>query len=505
MGFSSATPEPEPIHDLMNEGQGFGYFTYTLAPRVKLSLLTGFTVDNSQFPNRAGMPALYQLQGVDAAAYPSTAINSSLAERDYLAVLALNGSVGGNFSYQLAYSTHYNSQQCFPDPIGDLIYEGTSSEVFDRDFANTMEGDVTWHLGSSHVLGAGFYVGGYDALMTDFSLVFKVNSAGMQSGQTPMGLSQSARGLNLLYGVYLQDAWQFARGLTLNYGLRWDKMTGFTQASQVSPTLNLLYELGPKTRVHAGFARYFQVANFQGISPTAFSTFAGTSAGLGVPGAPLPVAERDLYWDAGLVHRFTPRLVLTQDNYFRLDQNYLDEGDFGFVPISVPFNYVHGYGWGTENSLSYNLDNLALRLNFVVAREEDKGVATGLFNFSAAELAYMDSHYFILDHTPLLGSSGGVAYRWGRYLFTLDGLFSSGLRGGFANTVQLPIVWQLDLAAARKFTMPQLGEVEDRVVLINIFDRTNLIRPPTGIGVFQSAYGPRLAVYNGLTLPLRPF
>ncbi|MCL5043877.1 MAG: hypothetical protein M1336_01090 [Deltaproteobacteria bacterium] len=43
------------------------------------------------------------------------------------------------------------------------------------------------------------------------------------------------------------------------------------------------------------------------------------------------------------------------------------------------------------------------------------------------------------------------------------------------------------------------------VVLINIFDRTNLIRPPTGIGVFQSAYGPRLAVYNGLTVPLRPF
>jgi hypothetical protein len=39
-------------------------------------------------------------------------------------------------------------------------------------------------------------------------------------------------------------------------------------------------------------------------------------------------------------------------------------------------------------------------------------------------------------------------------------------------------------------------------VLINLFDRTNLIRPATGIGVFQSAYGPRFAVYDALTIPL---
>ena len=49
-----------------------------------------------------------------------------------------------------------------------------------------------------------------------------------------------------------------------------------------------------------------------------------------------------------------------------------------------------------------------------------------------------------------------------------------------------------------------LGRIENRVILLNVFDRINLIRPSTGIGVFQSAYGPRITVYDALTIPLPP-
>jgi hypothetical protein len=105
---------------------------------------------------------------------------------------------------------------------------------------------------------------------------------------------------------------------------------------------------------------------------------------------------------------------LEQDNYFRLNRNYLDEGQFGFVPIEAPLNYSRGYGWGTENSVSYNSENLSARLNFTLAREQDIGVDTGQFNFDPSQVAYMDSHYFVLDHTALFTVSGGAAYRWGR-------------------------------------------------------------------------------------------
>jgi len=76
------------------------------------------------------------------------------------------------------------------------------------------------------------------------------------------------------------------------------------------------------------------------------------------------------------------------------------------------------------------------------------------------------------------------------------------LRGGFANRTQLPKVWQFNLSAAKTLDVPVLGQIENRVVLLNVFDRTNLIRPATGIGVFQSAYGPRVTVYDALTIPL---
>ncbi len=74
----------------------------------------------------------------------------------------------------------------------------------------------------------------------------------------------------------------------------------------------------------------------------------------------------------------------------------------------------------------------------------------------------------MLDHTLLVGASAGAAYRWHKYQFTFDGLFSSGLRGGFANEEQLPKVWQFNLSGARDFDAPGLGMVTDRIILLNI-------------------------------------
>jgi hypothetical protein len=63
-----------------------------------------------------------------------------------------------------------------------------------------------------------------------------------------------------------------------------------------------------------------------------------------------------------------------------------------------------------------------------------------------------------------------------------------------AGLTQLPKAWQFDLSGVRDFTIPGFGRVTDRVTLLNIFDRTNLIRPSNGIGAFQAAYGPRITV-----------
>jgi outer membrane receptor protein involved in Fe transport len=379
-----------------------------------------------------------------------------------------------------------------------------SSHVFNSDFSNTMQGDVTYRLNPAHTLGAGFYFGEYGLEVDDHSLAFKVDDNGMQIGTTPVAVGANFNKINLVYGVDLQDTWTITGKLSVNFGSRWDLLDAFSVNSQFSPTINFVYKVRPHTTAHAGFARYFQIPNFQGISPAINNIFTGTSGSLGVArgGNLAPLPETDYYWDAGFTHQLMPNLVWGEDNYFRIDRHYLDEGQFGSVPIDAPLNYKRGYGGGVENTLTYNLPNLTLRASVFVAREEDIGVATGQYNFDPAELAYLNGHYFVLDHAPLAGASGGAAWRWRDYLFTFDGLFSSGLRGGFANQEQLPKVWQFNLSASRFFNIPGLGRIENRIVLLNIFDRTNLIRPASGIGVFQAAYGPRITVYNALTVPL---
>ncbi|MFZ0888014.1 MAG: TonB-dependent receptor [Candidatus Binataceae bacterium] len=502
LGLSSATPAPDPIHDRTDQGQGFAYLTYEINPTTQLSLISGMTVAGNQFPNRPGLPPMFTLEGANPANYPSADINSSLDQQDYYGVLALNGAMGANGDYQAAYTIHYNRENFNPDPIGDLIYQGISPKIFDSDFANALQGNFTYHPGDAHTLRTGFYFGVYAVEGDDTSQVFPIIMGAPQT--TPISITNNLNRINWMYGVYLQDTWRLSEKLSVNFGSRWDRVSGLVNDSQFSPTINFAYKPRSDTTLHAGFARNFQVPNFQGIS-AGIKALQGTTGGVG-PGIALNTrldAETDYTWDLGYTHQFTPRLVLAQDGYFRIDRHYIDEGQFGFVPLDSPFNYVRGYGGGLENTLTYNLPALALRGTAFVAREEVRGVATGQYNFPPpAQLEYIDKHYIVLDHTPLVGASAGAAYRWYRYQFTFDGLFSSGLRGGFANQEQLPKVWQFNLSGARDFDVPGLGTVTDRIILLNIFDRTNLIRPATGIGVFQAAYGPRITVYDALTIPL---
>jgi hypothetical protein len=96
--------------------------------------------------------------------------------------------------------------------------------------------------------------------------------------------------------------------------------------------------------------------------------------------------------------------------------------------------------------------------------------------------------------------SAGANYRLDQYTFGMDLIYSSGLRGGFADEEQLPNVVQLNASVERGFNIPGVGRLIDRLTLVNLADRTNLIRPAEGIGIFQSAYGPRFTVQDSLTL-----
>jgi outer membrane receptor protein involved in Fe transport len=496
--FSSATPGPTPHHDRTQGGQALGVFSWRLSPDTSIETVLSAAASDNQLPNVPGLARAYALAGNPGP--PSADIDSYLNFRDALGLLALRSSPRTGLSWQLAYGFHTIVQAFRPDEIGELIYQGVASTTTHRDLDHTLEGDLTWRV-REHTLQAGFYQGAYSAHIDDTSLVFPVDESGAQASSTPLGIINDAHALNWLSGVYLDDLWQVSERLRADLGLRWDRITGFTRGSQLDPTLNLTFQATRDSTVHAGFSRDFQVPIFQGISPSAPAAFAGTTAA-GPPGAVSPVTEDDDLWDLGVLTHITRRLTFSLDNYYERTRHYLDTGQFGVVPIFAAFNYGEGHMWGSELALRYRRGTLSAYANLTLGRNWQRGVATGQFNFDPVELAFIDRHAIPLDHQPLAGVAAGLSGAWRSYTLDIDGTFSSGLRAGFADQEQLPRVLQVDIALRRSFQVPGIGEVTDRLSVLDVFDRTNLIRPAQGIGIFQAAFGPRRTLYDTLTVPL---
>ncbi|HML11626.1 MAG TPA: TonB-dependent receptor [Stellaceae bacterium] len=496
--FSSATPSPNPIHDFTNQGQGFASFSYPLTDITKLSVILSSAGSNNQLPNVPNLPQQFTLAGANNA-MNSSSINSYLNFRDDLAIVTLKSTPSADLSWQIAYAAHYISQEFKPDNAGELIFQGVASTASHDDLDNTLQGDLTYKTGN-HTLGAGFYLGEYRVIADDTSLVFPADANGNQISTTPITVVNNAHATNIVSGIYVDDLWQIDDRLKLNTGLRWDVLTGFTNNNQFDPTINLSWLATPDTTLHGGVARYMQIPSFQGISPTASAAFAGTTAA-GPNGVSTPLTEDDYEVDAGVVHHLTPEITLAEDNYYELTRHYLDTGQFGVVPIFAPFNYDHGFIWGSEASISYKTDKFSAYANATLGRNLQKGVVTGQFNFPADELAFIDGHYIVLDHQPLIGASAGASYKLGPWTFNLDGVYSSGLRADFADLQKLPDVIQLNAGIERDFNIPGIGKITDRITALNLLNRINLIRPAEGIGIFQAAYGPRLTLLNTVTIP----
>ena len=78
--------------------------------------------------------------------------------------------------------------------------------------------------------------------------------------------------------AYAEDEWKLLDTLTINPGLRFDAVNGYTTGSQVSPRLSVVWNATPSTTVHAGYASYFTPPPQELVSTQNLALFAGTSA-----------------------------------------------------------------------------------------------------------------------------------------------------------------------------------------------------------------------------------
>ncbi|WP_341316694.1 TonB-dependent receptor [Paraburkholderia sp. IMGN_8] len=498
LGIESPTSAASPVHDHTRQGDAFGLMSYIINPLTRISLMFGTTSNQFEIPNTPGLPTAFTLNGNTN--FDSSQLNETQSELNQFAVVALQGTNGGALDYQLALFTRYSRTQFNPDPVGDLMFNGVASKDFHSDRANGVQFDSTYRLNDKHTIRAGILFQQEHAVFDNNLTVFPVDDAGNQSSDQPISIPDSSSKTGYLYSAYVQDEWKATDKLTVNYGLRYDKMNEYVSANQLSPRIGLVYALTPSTTVHAGYARYFTPPAFELVSNADIARFAGTTAQTSGRNDPVQ-PERSHYFDLGVTQRLSSAVTVGVDAYYKKSSNLLDEGQFGTALIFTPFNYQYGRVYGVEFTANYKQDNLSAYVNVAFSRAQGKNIASAQFNFSADKLAFISSQYVFLDHDQRVTASFGGAYALGTTTFTFDGIVGSGLRSGFANTDRLPVYTQVNLGVIHHFNFndPFIGKFDARLLLVNAFNRVYELRDGSGIGVGAPQYGPHFAVYAGLT------
>jgi outer membrane receptor protein involved in Fe transport len=182
--------------------------------------------------------------------------------------------------------------------------------------------------------------------------VFDLNDDGTQASTTPRTIIDNGSQTGKLSSIYLQDEWHIGAPLTINYGVRFDKVSAYVDEQQWSPRVNVAYQLAKGTALHAGYSRYFTPPPQELAAQSSIDKYAGTSNAPEVSLSDNVKSERTHYFDVGASHQISDALTVTADAYYKKIRNMLDEGQFGQALILSPFNYDRGYakGWNCRPS-----------------------------------------------------------------------------------------------------------------------------------------------------------
>jgi outer membrane receptor protein involved in Fe transport len=500
LGIENPLPASSALHDKTHQAKSFGALSYFVDDQTRLGLMFGTYNGRFQIPNNPDQLPAFSLAGT--ASLPSSQLDEQQREVNRFLVLSLQKSVSG-LNYQVSAFHQYSELHYTPDPLGDLIYNGVASDTLRSNSSSGAQLDASYALNAGHTLRAGLAYARQRTRSDNAVSVFATGDGGAQASTDPFTIQDNSGKTGRSASIYLQDEWHISAPLTLNYGLRFDKVSAYIDEQQWSPRVNLAYQLAPGTALHAGYSRYFTPPPQELAAQASIDKYADTSNAPEVPLSDNVKAERTHYFDVGLSHQVNSNLTVTADAYYKKIRNMLDEGQFGQALILSPFNYDRGYAKGLELSGVYSRGNWGGFLNLTLQKAQGQNIVSGQSLFAPDELAYISNHDIYVDHDQTRTVSGGAHYHWGDTQLSGDFLYGSGLRmtpGGAApNSGTLPHYTTVNLALTHTWKNTPAGKVEGRLALINAFDKSYLLRDGSGVGVGAPQYGARRSLYAGLS------
>src|SRR5579871_4012513 len=418
--------------------------------------MSGVSNSTFQIPNNPGQTPNFTAFGVSN--FDSAQLNQHQNEFNQFNIVAYQKSAG-DLDYQLSYFNRYSQLHFYPDPIGDLFFNGVSSDVYRQSFVNGIQEDTAWRWGFSHTLRFGFTVSAERSLVNNGSTVLPlVDPTNPAAGtiDAPFSIFDSSAKTGTIFGTYVQDEWKVTNQLTLNAGLRFDQMWQYVDANQFSPRVSLTWKPFDGTTFHAGYSRNFTPPTQVIAAPVnlALVTPPTAPANTQTPQVPLnnPVLpEHSHVFDIGVVQKIgaIPGLEVGVDAYYKLATDLLDDGQFGQAYVLTGFNYASGINEGLELKANYTNGNFRAYGNLAWATQIGKDVVSNQFLFAPDELAFIANHYVFTDHAQQLTASAGASYLWDGTRTSVSMIYGSGLRSGFANSDHVPSYTQFNLGLSR--------------------------------------------------------
>jgi outer membrane receptor protein involved in Fe transport len=494
------------IHDRTKQYRAFGYVSTVVSDTSRLTFFGGTAIGKFQIPNVRGKDPQFSLNG--RSTFDSTDLDQNQRETTHYGVAAYQYA-GDALNFQVAPFVRYSKTRFTPDPQGgDLIFSGFNDRSRLSSLAFGVQADGSYKVSDAHTLRFGVFFQNERTRSDVTSLVFPVDSNGIQATDQPTSINDRGGKTGQLYGVYVQDEWSIAPQLTLNYGARFDMVRAYTREQQISPRANLVFEPSAGTTFHIGYARNFTPPAQELIGATQVTQFDGTTRESVIKSGDPVKAEREHYFDVGVQQTVAPGLTVGLDSYYKIKRNLLDNGQFGSSLVLSPFNYAKGYAWGVELRGAYTHGPLSLYANVARGKEKGKNIVSSQFFFAPEELAYIADHYIYTDHSQQWTASGGgsvtIRNGLGTLVPTADFLYGDGLRaedpaGVVPNGGKLPSYFTANFGVAQNFDGPGiLKGLSIRFDVTNIFDKSYLIRDGSGVGVGAPQFGARRGFFGGI-------
>ena len=501
VGIESVDGSANPVHDRTNQGNIFAYADHTIGESDRVSFIGGYSRQTFQIPNPVGLQpdAGYAVNGVTD--YPSETLNERQSESTGYAIASYLHATEG-LTLQTSLFARYSTLTYRPDVTGELLYNGIAQAAAKKDGAVGLQSEGVYQLNAAHTLRGGVILQVERGTSRTSTNVFTVDGDGVPTSDVPITIAERGGKTQKTGSVYLQDEWKLAPTLTLNYGLRFDAYDGYRSESQLSPRVSLVWQPTDGTTAHFGYARYFSPSPFELVGAQSVAQYVGTSAEAASTDDTTPYAERQNYFDIGVQQKLGGGLSVGLDTYYRQSKNLVDEGQFGAPIILTPFNYKDGKIQGVELSLTYAHGPLSAYASGSAQKAQGRDIVSSQFNFDPGDLAYISKHYIYLDHNQTYTGSAGASYAFADGTrIGASALYGSGLRkdGDVPNGDHVPGYTVVNLTASHAFKLAALGDLEARVDVANLFDKTYLIRDGSGVGVGAPQYGARRGVYVGVT------